>query len=205
MNTPFPPHVLPVEPRHAYRLLNTGASVLVSSAHAGRRDVMACAWNVALEFEPPKLAVCLDKATLTRELVAASGSFVVAVPRAAQADLVATVGSVSGRDVAGQDKFSAVHIRHAPGTQVDAPLVEGCIGWLECRLIPEPHLQQAHDLFIGQAVAAWADERAFAHGKFLALEATPPEWRTLHHLGAGNFVIPGAQIKGRQLAPRAPS
>ena len=28
---------------------------------------------------------------------------------------------------------------------------------------------------------------------------TPPEWRTLHHLGAGNFVVPGAQIQGERL------
>ena len=80
---------------------------------------------------------------------------------------------------------------------LDAPLVAGCIGWLECRLIPEPHIQQAHDLFIGEAVAAWVDERAFEGGKFRPLDDTPPAWRTLHHLGAGNFVVPGAQLKAR--------
>lgn len=80
-----------------------------------------------------------------------------------------------------------------------APLPAGCVGWLECRLIPEPHIQQAHDLFVAEAVAAWADERAFADGKFRPLDDTPPEWRTLHHLGAGNFVVPGAQIQGERL------
>ena len=115
----------------------------------------------------------------------------------AQADLVFTVGSISGRELPGQDKFAAFGIAHHAATMIDAPLVAGCIGWLECRLIPEPHLQQAHDLFIGEAVAAWVDERAFEGGKFRPLDDTPPAWRTLHHLGAGNFVVPGAQLKAR--------
>ena len=203
MTLALPDTVHAVELAHAYRLLNTGASILIATAHGGRRDVMACAWNMALDFTPAKLAVCVDKHTFTRELLEASGEFAIGVPCAAQADLVATVGAVGGRDVAGKDKFSAYGIAHHAATQIGAPLVAGCIGWLECRVIPTLAVQDAHDLFIAEAVAAWADERAFAHGKFLPLDPTPPEWRTLHHLGAGNFVVPGAQIKGRPLAPRA--
>ena len=197
MTTALPAHVHAVELKHAYRLLNTGASILISSAHGGRRDVMACAWNMALDFTPAKLAVCLDKATLTRTLVEASGEFAIGVPCAAQADLVFSVGSVSGHDLPAQDKFSAFDIDDFSATRVGAPLVAGCIGWLECRLIPEPHIQQAHDLFIGEAVAAWVDERAFEGGKFRPLDDTLPACRTLHHLGAGNFVVPGAQLKAR--------
>ena len=60
MTPALPDTAHPLELKHAYRLLNTGASVLVSAAHAGRRDVMACAWNMALDFSPAKVAVCLD-------------------------------------------------------------------------------------------------------------------------------------------------
>ena len=52
----------------AYRLLNHGPTVLVSSAHGGRRNVMAAAWNMPLDFDPPKVAVVIDKSTLTREI-----------------------------------------------------------------------------------------------------------------------------------------
>jgi flavin reductase (DIM6/NTAB) family NADH-FMN oxidoreductase RutF len=65
----------------AYLLLNHGPTVLVSSAHGERRNVMAAAWNDAARlFDPPKVAVVIDKATLTRELVEASGEFVLNVP-----------------------------------------------------------------------------------------------------------------------------
>ncbi len=52
----------------------------------------------------------------------------------------------------------------APGSEL--PLVEGCVGWLACRLVPEPHNQQAYDLFIGEVVGAWADERVFRDGRW---------------------------------------
>ena len=69
----------------SYLLLNHGPTVLVSSAHGGQRNVMAAAWNMALDFDPPKVAVVIDKSTLTRELVEASGEFVLNVPAREQA------------------------------------------------------------------------------------------------------------------------
>ena len=184
---------------HAYRLLNHGPLTLISSAHADQRNIMAAAWAMPVDFQPPKVAVVIDRTTFTRELIEASGEFVLAVPTRAIADKVVAAGSQSGRDCPEGDKFDALALATLPASKVAAPLPTGCIGWLECRLIPEPHIQQAHDLFVAEAVAAWADERAFAHGKFRPLDDTPPEWRTLHHLGAGNFVVPGAQIQGERL------
>jgi hypothetical protein len=32
--------------------------------------------------------------------------------------------------------------------------VDGCIAYLECRIISEPHNQQQYDLFIGEVLAA---------------------------------------------------
>ncbi len=62
-----------VPPAKACRLLNHGLTVLVLSAHAGRRNVMAASWSMPLDFDPPKVAVVIDKATPTRELVEATG------------------------------------------------------------------------------------------------------------------------------------
>jgi flavin reductase (DIM6/NTAB) family NADH-FMN oxidoreductase RutF len=53
---------------------------------------MAAAWNMALDFDPPKVAVVIDKSTLTRELVEASGEFVLNVPAREQAALTLAVG-----------------------------------------------------------------------------------------------------------------
>jgi flavin reductase (DIM6/NTAB) family NADH-FMN oxidoreductase RutF len=73
-------HRRPVPLSKAYRLLNHGPTVLVSAAHDGQRNIMAAAWAMPLDFEPPKIAVVLDKSTWTRQLLEASGTFVLNVP-----------------------------------------------------------------------------------------------------------------------------
>lgn len=174
----------PVDLPKAYRLLNHGPTVLVGAAHGNRRNVMAAAWVMPLDFDPPKVAVVIDKSTFTRGLVEGSAAFALSLPCRAQADLVFTVGSCSGRE---EDKFERLPIAADAGPHTGAPLIEGCVAWLECRLLPEPAIQQRHDLFLGQVVAAWADARVFDVGRWL-FDSAPPDLRTLHHLGAGAFV-----------------
>lgn len=170
---------------HATRLLNHGPTVLVSSAHDGRRNLMAAAWNMPLDFDPPKLAVVIDKSTFTRGLIEASGQFVVAVPTRAQATLTLAVGNRSGRD---GDKFAALGIDTLPASRVDAPLPAGCIAWLECRVIPEPHIQQTYDLFLGEILAAWADPTVFSGGRW---HFDAPATRSLHYVAGGHFFATG--------------
>ena len=55
----------PVDLAHANRLINHGPTVLVSSAHEGRRNVMAAAWSMPVEFTPPRVAVVIDGGLLT--------------------------------------------------------------------------------------------------------------------------------------------
>ncbi|TWI57618.1 flavin reductase (DIM6/NTAB) family NADH-FMN oxidoreductase RutF [Pseudomonas duriflava] len=191
----------PVPLPKAYRLLNHGPTVLVSASHEGKRNLMAAAWAMAIDFDPPKIAVVLDKSTWTRELLEASGTFVLNVPVVTQADLVQTVGTTSGREFErdGQDKFAAYGVETFPGEVVEAPLVAGCAAWLECRLLPEPHNQQRYDLFLGEVVAAHADERVFqrGHWNFGGHDAL----RTLHHVAGGHFLIIGGTVDGQVLTP----
>lgn len=177
----------------AYRLLNHGPTVMVSSRHAGRHNVMAAAWNSGLDFTPAKMLVVIDKSTFTRELVEASGVFALNVPARALAREVKAVGEVSGRALPGGDKFAHVGLQHFPGAVLDVPLVAGCVGWLECRLLREPHNQSAHDLFIGEAVAAWADPRVFSGGHWHF--SGHDDLRTLHYIAGGTFLVIGDGIR----------
>ncbi|MGN6527230.1 MAG: flavin reductase family protein [Burkholderiaceae bacterium] len=182
----------PVPLDRCTRLLNHGPTVLVSAEHEGRRNVMAAAWSMPLDFLPPKVAVVLDKQTFTRGLVEASGRFALAVPPVALAGLTQRVGNISGRDV---DKFAASDAlaRAEPGPATGAPLVEGCVAWLECRRLPEPHVEQAYDLFLGEVVAAWADDRVFRDGRWHFADADPA-LRTLHHIAGGHFLAIGDEV-----------
>jgi len=187
----------PVALEHASRLVNHGPTVLVTSAAGGRRNVMAAAWSMPVEFTPPRIAVVIDKHTFTRELVLASGAFGICLPGTSLADLTYAVGGESGRDV---DKFALHDIVVArEGPVLSVPLLEaGCAAWLECRLIREPHAEDAYDTCFAEVVAAAADERIFANGRW-SFSDDNVELQTIHHLGAGNFVRAGGVVRAKPL------
>ena len=99
----------PVELRHASRLLNHGPTVLITSRDeiSNRRNIMAAAWSMPVEFEPPRLAIVVDKTAWSRELIERSGLFGIVIPGVAATNWTYAVGSVSGRD---EDKFNCYGI-----------------------------------------------------------------------------------------------
>ncbi len=190
----LPEHVSPVPLDQCYRLMNHGPTVLVSAHHAAVDNVMAAAWVCVLDFgEAPKVTVVLDKATRTRELVEASGRFALQLPCVAQVALTVAVGQRSAKEMPDKLEQLGVPLFRVPGH--DLPLVQGCVGWLVCRVLPEPHNQHTYDLFIGQVEAAWADERVFRQGRWHFDEA-PDGLRTIHHVAGGQFIVAGAMVQG---------
>ena len=191
MTTQNPEHFTAVPLAKAYRLLNHGPTVLVSSAHNGIQNVMAAAWTMPLDFDPPKVTVVIDKATLTRELVEGGGVFALNIPCRSMAAQTLAVGTESAKTI--PDKLVKHNVNTFPASQIAAPLVHGCVGWLECRVIPEPHNEKTYDLFIGEVVAAWADERVFSNGHWHFHEA-PAKLRTLHYVAGGQFYLIGESL-----------
>ncbi|NMF91519.1 hypothetical protein GPA26_23950 [Aromatoleum petrolei] len=186
----------PVALEHASRLVNHGPTVLVTSSDGTRRNVMAAAWSMPVEFTPPRIAIVIDKRTYTRELIAASGAFAICIPGAELVDLTYAVGSASGRDL---DKFARYNITATPGPELGMPLLEtGCAAWLECRLIPESHTEDAYDTCFGEVVAAAADERVFVKGRW-SFTGENTALHTIHHLGGGNFVCASNAIQAHPL------
>ncbi len=194
-----PDFVQALDANHAWRLMNTGATVIVSAVHAGQRNAMAAAWNMALDYAPgaAKCAVVIDKQCFTRGLIEKSNRFAIGVCVREGAAACMALGSTSANNSPGRDKLIPLGIDYfdgEPHADGALPLTLGCAGWLECERYPEPHIEQTYDLFIGRIIRAWADARCVANGKFLPLDQIPPELRTIHHLGAGNFVVPGEQF-----------
>ena len=188
----------PVELRHASRLINHGPTVLVTSSAGGRRDIMAAAWSMPVEFDPPRIAIVIDKQTLTRELAAAAGGFAICVPGAALLDVTFGVGGVSGREV---DKFAVWGLAPKPGPVLGMPILEaGCAAWLECRLYAEPHTEDAYDTCFAEVVAAAADERIFSNGHW-HYDASNLDLQSIHHLGGGNFAVANGMRKADPLTP----
>ena len=192
-----------VKLEHASRLINHGPTVLISSVHDGKRNVMAAAWSMPVEFTPPRIAVVIDKSTYTRELITASGQLALSLPCRANADVAYTVGSVSGRDCAmGRDKFDEYGIGHFAGPTLGLPLVEGCVAWMECKVLSEPGAETKYDTFFVEVVSAQADVRVFINGRW-NLTTENASLHTLHHLGAGMFAVAAQTVQAQQLVKRS--
>lgn len=184
-------NIAPVELNKAYRLINHGPTVLVSSRHEGVDNVMAAAWACGLDYGPSRVTVVVDSQTKTRELIEKSGHFVLQVPTVAQKQLTYELGSVSLSDDPDKLKKSGVQLFEMDGFKF--PLVEGCSAWLICKIIPEPHIQNTYDLFIGEVIGAWSDTRVFKDGHWM-YEKADPSLRSIHHVAGGNFYAIGESM-----------
>lgn len=174
----------PVELHRSYRLLNHGPVVLVTAVAGGKAGLMPAAWVMPVDLAPPLVALVLSEESHTRELIDASGELTLSIPPASMLDAVHGAGQVSGRDV---DKWTRFGFRPVQGSRVAAPLVDGCLGWLECRVV-DRSLAKAMDLLVCEAVAAWAEDDVFVGGEW---RFTGPERRTIHHLSGGKFFVTG--------------
>ena len=182
-----------VELEKFYRLINHGPTVMVSAKHHGIENVMSASWCCALDFAPKaKLTVVLDKATFTRSLIEQSGCFAIQLPFAYQAKTVMAM-SESYRDHPHKLADNGIKLFYQDG--FDVPLVADCAAYLICKLIDEPHNQQAHDLFIGEVLAAWADDRVFRDDGHWHFDEVGDDLKTLHYVAGGQFYLTGKGLK----------
>lgn len=173
-----------VDLAHCTRLLGHGPVTLVTSAHGGKANVMAASWAMPLDFVPPKVIVIIDANTLTRKLVDASGEFGLQIPTRAIAAQTLAAGTHSGLQ---EDKFAQYGISSFAAQRIGAPMIEGCAGWLECRVIPDA--SQRMDIILGEVVAAYADATLYSDNRW-HFGADPLD-RTIHYVAGGHFFATG--------------
>lgn len=186
-------HLIAVDPGKAYRLMNLGATGLVSAEHNGVTGMMPATWVCPLDLSPTRATAVIAKDHFTRPLIEKSGYFAIGVPTVAIAKELFYLGSVSKNEEpqklekSGATSFTLGDYR--------MPLADGCLGYLIFRVIPEPHNEEAYDLFIGECVAAWADKRVYSDNH-IDFSAVDPELRTLHYVAGSHFFGLGDEVKG---------
>ncbi|HBN73368.1 MAG TPA: flavin reductase [Sutterella sp.] len=183
--------MVPVDPDKAYRLLNIGATTVISAQFDGVSDAMAAAWACALDLTPCKATVVIDKSHYTRTLIEKSGYFALQLPTVAIAKAVLKLGSVSKNDDSEKLEHSGAQFFYQEG--FDIPLLSDCAAWMIFKVIPNAFNEKTYDLFIGQCEAAWSDPRAFRDGHFY-FETAPEVMRTLHYVAGGHFYAIGKPI-----------
>jgi flavin reductase (DIM6/NTAB) family NADH-FMN oxidoreductase RutF len=160
-----------------YRLLEPGPVVLVTTARAGRANVMALSWHTMMEFEPPLVGCVISDRNHSFSTLKATRECVINIPTVELAEKVVACGNVSGERV---DKFQAFGLTPVAAASVQAPLIAECYACLECRVV-DGKLVSRYNFFVLEVVKAWIDPA----------RKRP---RTIHHQGEGVFMVAGRTI-----------
>lgn len=181
---PPPEHIERRDVTMASRLLLGGPVALVTSRYRGKMNVMPIAWCAPLSSDPPLIGISVEQSRHTADMISHSQEFALNFPMRRLLHHVQYLAGLSGRDV---DKLEATQLETFDPVHVTAPLLEGCVAWVECEVKEAVPLGD-HILFVGLPVCVQVDPQAFDERWLVgAVESRP-----LHFLGANYY----AQLDG---------
>lgn len=131
---------------------------LVGANVTGKANFLTVAWFTMANPKPPCVLVTLNKAHYTNAGIVENGTFSINIPSADLVEKVDYCGIVSGRKVDKSECFETFY-----GKLKTAPMIKECPFNVECRLIQTVDLHQ-EQLFIGEIVAAYSEERYLTDG-----------------------------------------
>jgi flavin reductase (DIM6/NTAB) family NADH-FMN oxidoreductase RutF len=167
----------------AYRLVNPGPVVLVSSLFDGKPAITPIAWHMPFSDDPPIIALEIWKGHFIHKAVIKTGDFVINIPPAEMAGIVRKLGGVSGAKV---DKFREFNLATEASKKITSPRLAGSIGILECKVRKDSALLKKYSVILGDVVHAEAEESAFTDR--WCPENNGP--RPISHLGGKVFALP---------------
>ncbi len=175
--------------RDARRLLGGGPVTLVTTAWRGTYNVMPAAFVTPVSFDPPLVGLAVHPSRHTHDMIKYSEEFALNVPSHELLHHCQYLASLSGRDA---DKLELTKLPTFRARKVDAPLLEGCVGYIECG-VEDAYTLGDHTLFVGKVVAAQAEKEAF-DGTWLL---TDPDLKPLHYLGLNLYALLDQRLEAR--------
>jgi flavin reductase (DIM6/NTAB) family NADH-FMN oxidoreductase RutF len=140
---------------------------LVGAVVAGQVNFMTVGWVSRVNAKPPIIAVGLNKIHYTPEGIRENRTFSVNFPGADMVDKTDYCGLVSGRRT---DKSNVFQVFF--GELETAPMIKESTLCLECRVVDIYELP-TNNLFMGEIVAAFSEERYLTDGKLDVQKMNP--------------------------------
>ena len=155
-----------------FRRLTLGVYV-VGVADGQRRDAFTAAWLTQVSFDPLLLALSINPANASYELLHASGGFTVNVLKQGQLELARRFGTQSGRE---HDKLAGIRWRP---NRVGAPILEEALAYFDCELMGRTRAGD-HELVLGRVV----------NGSVLDQEAAPLSYAATGEMDGSTELFP---------------
>jgi len=169
------------------RLLNPGPLTIVTTAWRDYRNGAPVAWAVPLSMDPPFVGIVVHPHRHTADMIRFSEEFALNIPGPSLLKQAAFLGSQTGFET---NKLEAAGLELFDAQRVDAPLIEGCLAWIECGLHDVIRIGD-HTLFVGSVIKVQALEEAYA-GSW-KLESR--EYSPLTFLGGDRYGVIGDPLQ----------
>lgn len=173
----------------ARRLLGGGPVAIITTSWRGNWNAMPAIFVTPLSITPPLVGVAVHPSRHTHDMIKYSEEFALNIPTRELLHHVQYLGSVSGHEL---NKLELTRLPTFRARRIDAPLLEGCVGWIECGVHDAYNIGD-HTLFIGKIAAVSADTDAFNETWLL----DDPELRPLHYLGVNFYGTLGDRLEAR--------
>jgi len=165
----------------AYRLVEPGCVVLVTSGTLKHPNVMTFSWQTPVNISDPCLILlAINHVRYSYELIKQNRELVINVPGEKLLEQTHFAGKVTGKNI---DKFKESGLTPVPAKEVEPPLIEECSGHLECKVV-ETFKMETHDLLVCEVIRALADTDLFDGEWWI-----PENFHTLHYLGGNKYGV----------------
>jgi len=131
---------------------------------------MAVAWHTSISFKPPLYGVSISPKRFTYQLIIDSKEFGINFLPLEAAELIASVGGSSGREI---DKFQNFNIAKSNPVKTAVPILEAAYAAYECKLIDDRGYGD-HRWLVGEIVAVHLNEETSTTGGIVDLDKVNP-------------------------------
>jgi flavin reductase (DIM6/NTAB) family NADH-FMN oxidoreductase RutF len=133
-------------------------AVIITVQAEGKDNAMAVAWHAPISSNPPLYGIAITPKRLTYDLILESKEFAINFVPFDLADLVASVGGITGRQI---NKFEQFDIATEKPTKISAPLLRDSYASYECRLA-DHRTYGDHEWVVGEIVATHFSQEVFS-------------------------------------------
>lgn len=145
------------------------------------------AWTAPLSMEPPLVGCVVHPHRHTADMIRFSEEFAINIPGPDLLKQTAFLGSHTGLNV---NKLEAARLTLFNAQRISAPLIEGCLAWIECGVHDVIRIGD-HTLFVGRVTGVQALDEAYA-GTWL-LEGR--KYSPLTYIGGTKYAVVGDPLE----------
>ena len=168
----------------ARRLMGGAPVVILTTRWKAVANALPVAWSMPVSADPPLIAVAIHRSRHSHDMISFGEEFALNFPSKVILNHTQWLGMVSG--LLG-DKLEGSRLPFFRAKTIEAPLLEGCVGWIECTT-HDSYTTGDHTLFIGRVMAAHADTDAFDFeaGRWSLAD---DEYKPLNYLGGRAYAM----------------